>query len=126
MLLKDSYTLDAFALPLTPLKKGGTGIKVPLFKGDLGGSRYVQLHIKLVLAKSIYSTVPKFQVLNAIERLIWRSLIEKSAKSYTQKPVVIEYVIEKLKQQVLIKLINTKLFLFNKYLLIAKAPKLVS
>ncbi|MBD6615219.1 hypothetical protein FNW02_04975 [Komarekiella sp. 'clone 1'] len=25
--------------PLTPLKKGGTGIKVPLFKGDLEGSR---------------------------------------------------------------------------------------
>ncbi len=37
---------------LAPLNKGGTGktsIKVPLFKGDLGGSRYVQLHIKLVL-----------------------------------------------------------------------------
>jgi hypothetical protein len=25
--------------PLAPLKKGGTRIKVPLFKGDLGGSR---------------------------------------------------------------------------------------
>jgi hypothetical protein len=25
--------------PLAPLKKGGTGIKVPLFKGDLGGSK---------------------------------------------------------------------------------------
>jgi hypothetical protein len=37
---------------LAPLNKGGTGktsIKVPLIKGDLGGSRYVQLHIKLVL-----------------------------------------------------------------------------
>jgi hypothetical protein len=37
--------------PLAPLNKGGTGktsIKVPLYKGDLGGSRYVQLHIKLV------------------------------------------------------------------------------
>jgi hypothetical protein len=36
---------------LAPLNKGGTGktsIKVPLKKGDLGGSRYVQLHIKLV------------------------------------------------------------------------------
>jgi filamentous hemagglutinin family protein len=42
--------------PLTPLNKGGTGktsIKVPLNKGDLGGSRYVQLHIKLVLPLSI-------------------------------------------------------------------------
>ncbi|QFZ11844.1 hypothetical protein EH233_07290 [Anabaena sp. YBS01] len=38
--------------PLAPLQKGGTGkthIKVPLKKGDLGGSKYVQLHIKLVL-----------------------------------------------------------------------------
>ncbi|OYD92855.1 hypothetical protein CDG76_19220 [Nostoc sp. 'Peltigera membranacea cyanobiont' 210A] len=26
--------------PLAPLKKGGTRIKVPLFKGDLGGSIY--------------------------------------------------------------------------------------
>jgi hypothetical protein len=32
-------TLDTFRSPLTPLKKGGTGVKVPLFKGDLGGSR---------------------------------------------------------------------------------------
>ena len=24
--------------PLTPLEKGGTGLLVPLFKGDLGGS----------------------------------------------------------------------------------------
>jgi hypothetical protein len=24
--------------PLTPLKKGGIRVKVPLFKGDLGGS----------------------------------------------------------------------------------------
>ncbi|MEH2091790.1 NB-ARC domain-containing protein [Nostoc sp.] len=75
------------------------------------------------LAKSICPTVPKFKLLNAIERLIWRSLIEKSAKSYIQKPVAIEYVIEKLKQQVLIELINIKLFLFNKYLLIAKSTK---
>jgi hypothetical protein len=34
--------------PLAPLKKGGKRVKVPLFKGDLGGSRSVQLNIKLV------------------------------------------------------------------------------
>jgi uncharacterized membrane protein YdjX (TVP38/TMEM64 family) len=54
--------------PLAPLKKGGKRIKVPLKKGshcvgrvsrlvasgvDLGGSGYVQLHIKLVLAITI-------------------------------------------------------------------------
>jgi hypothetical protein len=27
--------------PLAPLQKGGTGVKVPLIKGDLGGSRAV-------------------------------------------------------------------------------------
>jgi hypothetical protein len=30
-------------IPLAPLKKGGTGIKVPLFKGDLGGSLTVAI-----------------------------------------------------------------------------------
>jgi len=26
---------------ITPLKKGGNGIKVPLFKGDLGGAKSI-------------------------------------------------------------------------------------
>jgi hypothetical protein len=34
-----AVTLGTLRSPLTPLKKGGTGIKVPLSKGDLGGSR---------------------------------------------------------------------------------------
>ncbi|MEH2249352.1 type I restriction endonuclease subunit R [Nostoc sp.] len=48
----DKYCPTAFRSPLTPLfkggtgvkaslKKGGTGVKVPLFKGDLGGSNEV-------------------------------------------------------------------------------------
>ena len=32
-------TLSTCRSPLTPLKKGETGLKVPLFKGDLGGSK---------------------------------------------------------------------------------------
>jgi hypothetical protein len=42
---------------LAPLNKGGTGktsIKAPNLSGDLGGSRYVQLYIKLVLAIRIH------------------------------------------------------------------------
>jgi hypothetical protein len=31
-------TLGTFRSPLTPLEKGGTRIKVSLFKGDLEGS----------------------------------------------------------------------------------------
>jgi hypothetical protein len=34
-----AVTLGTFRSPLTPLKKGGTGIKVSLFKGDLEGSK---------------------------------------------------------------------------------------
>jgi hypothetical protein len=30
-------------IPLAPVKKGGAGIKVPLFKGDLGGSPIVAM-----------------------------------------------------------------------------------
>ncbi len=32
-------TLGTFRSPITPLKKGGTVIKVSLFKGDLEGSK---------------------------------------------------------------------------------------
>ena len=39
-----SSCLTAFRSPLTPLYKGGTRIKVPLFKGDLGGSDYLCVH----------------------------------------------------------------------------------
>ncbi len=34
-----AVTLGTFRSPLTPLKKGGTGITVSLFKGDLEGSK---------------------------------------------------------------------------------------
>ncbi len=39
-----SSCLTAFRSPLTPLEKGGIGIKVPLFKGDLGGSDHLCVH----------------------------------------------------------------------------------
>jgi hypothetical protein len=58
--------------PLAPLNKGGTGktsIKVPLYKGDLGGSRYVQLHIKLVLSAI---AIPKKNLTLTLEVLIFR------------------------------------------------------
>jgi hypothetical protein len=41
-----AVALDTFRSPLTPLKKGGTGVKVPLFKGSqcgLGGFPHEQL-----------------------------------------------------------------------------------
>ncbi|MTJ19079.1 hypothetical protein FJR06_20710 [Dolichospermum sp. UHCC 0352] len=34
--------LGTYRSPLTPLVKGGTRVKVPLFKGDLGGSKNIR------------------------------------------------------------------------------------
>lgn len=75
------------------------------------------------LAKNIWPTVPKYQLFNAVERLIGRSLIDKQAKGYTLKLLLREYLREKLKQQILIELINTKFSLFNKYLLFIEKSK---
>ena len=60
------------------------------------------------LAEDINPVVSKANLLEALESLIWRSLIEqaasplieKQAGSYTQQPVVMEYVTERLVEQV--------------------------
>ncbi|MBG1261608.1 hypothetical protein F8S20_22145 [Nostoc sp. BAE] len=46
--------LDTFRSPLTLLKKGGTGVKVPLFKGDLGGSKTFDTSSKGLPSKKIF------------------------------------------------------------------------
>jgi hypothetical protein len=40
-LVGDALTLHS--IPPTPLKKGGEDLKVPLFKGDLGGSKVLSI-----------------------------------------------------------------------------------
>ena len=52
------------------------------------------------LAADIVPTVSKPKLLEALESLRWRSLIEKQSGSYTQQPVVMEYVTERLIEQV--------------------------
>ena len=42
-----SSCLTAFLSPLTPLEKGGKLLKVPLKKGDLGGSDHLCVHRSL-------------------------------------------------------------------------------
>ncbi len=48
------------------------------------------------LAADIVPAVSKPKLLEALESLRWRSLIEKQAGSYTQQPVVMEYIIDHL------------------------------
>ena len=52
------------------------------------------------LTEDIVPTVSKGNLLEALESLIWRSLIERQAGSYTQQPVVMEYVTDRLIEQV--------------------------
>ncbi len=52
------------------------------------------------LAADIIPAVSKPKLLEALESLRWRSLIEKQPGSYTQQPVVMEYVTERLIEQV--------------------------
>ncbi|XHR83537.1 MAG: NB-ARC domain-containing protein [Gloeotrichia echinulata GP01] len=75
------------------------------------------------LAKYLVSNIFRSQLLQGLESLIWRSLIEKKAGGYTQQPIVMDYITEKLHQQILIELINKKFCLFNRYALIIKTAK---
>ncbi|KYC37284.1 hypothetical protein WA1_47575 [Scytonema hofmannii PCC 7110] len=52
------------------------------------------------LHEDIVPTISRAELLEALESLNWRSLIEKQSSSYTQQPVVMEYVTERLIKQV--------------------------
>ncbi len=52
------------------------------------------------LADDIFPLVSKANILEALESLSWRSLIERQAGSYTQQPVVMEYVSDRIIDQV--------------------------
>ncbi len=52
------------------------------------------------LSEDLVPKVSKANLLEALESLIWRSLIEKQAGSYTQQPVVMEYVTDRSISQV--------------------------
>ncbi len=77
------------------------------------------------LTEDIIPAVAKAKLLEALESLIWRSLIEKQAGSYTQQPVVMEYVTEHLIEQVTCEIIqaNSSLPLFHSYALIKATTK---
>ena len=56
------------------------------------------------LQDDLISTAPKAQLLDAIGSLRRRSLTEKNADSYTQQPVVMEYVTDRLVEQISLEL----------------------
>ena len=68
-------------------------------------------------------TVSKSSLLEVLESLSWRSLIETRSGSYTQQPVVMEYVTERLIEQILAELQSDELSLFLHYALIKTTVK---
>ncbi len=75
------------------------------------------------LAEDIIPTISKVKLIEALESLTWRSLIEKQAGKYTQQPVVMEYVTERLIEQVSAELKTAELNLFNTYALMKTTVK---
>ncbi|HEY9640725.1 MAG TPA: NB-ARC domain-containing protein, partial [Coleofasciculaceae cyanobacterium] len=69
------------------------------------------------LQDDIMPAVSKGKLLETLESLNWRSLIEKQLGSYTQQPVVMEYVTERLTEQITTELNTTELNLFTSYAL---------
>jgi hypothetical protein len=70
------------------------------------------------LSTDIVPTVAKAGLLESLESLTWRNLIEKRSSHYTQQPVVMEYITEHLIHQIVMELVTQKLSLFKRYALI--------
>lgn len=75
------------------------------------------------LLEDIIPAVSRSSLLEALESLSWRNLIEKRAGSYTQQPVVMEYVTERLIEIIATELITQRLNFFCRYALIKTTVK---
>jgi WD40 repeat protein len=64
------------------------------------------------LQDDIIPTVSNAQLLEALEGLTWRSLVEKQSGFYTQQPVVMEYVTDRLIEGMIAELKTQELDLF--------------
>lgn len=75
------------------------------------------------LRKDLLSSVSTMDVIESLESLRRRSLIEKSSGGFTQQPVVMEYIIEQLIEQVLTEINQEEIAIFNRYALIKSQSK---
>lgn len=75
------------------------------------------------LVEDLITPIPRANFLEALESLSWRSLIEKRAGKYTQQPVVMEYMTDRLVAAIAAELASSKLQLFVNYALIKTTVK---
>lgn len=66
------------------------------------------------LVEDVVPKVPRSKVLETLESLSWRSLLEKQLGRYTQQPVVMEYVTDQLVETIAAELVSLQFVLFNK------------
>ncbi len=77
----------------------------------------------LELEGDIIPAVSRANLLESLESLTWRCLIEKSRLGFTQQPVVMEYVTDQLIEQVSEEIVTAKVNLLNSYALIKASAK---
>lgn len=70
------------------------------------------------LQSDIVPPISRSQLLEILESLTWRSLIENRATDYTQQPVIMEYVIKEVIDQFAQEVITGKLVQFTRYALV--------
>ncbi|MEC4811681.1 MAG: NB-ARC domain-containing protein [Scytonema sp. PMC 1069.18] len=75
------------------------------------------------LQEDIVSPVPPQKLLEALESLVRRSLVEKSAATFTLQPVVMEYVTQRLIEQVCREIETQRVDLFRCHALIKATAK---
>ncbi|MEL7036320.1 MAG: NB-ARC domain-containing protein [Cyanobacteria bacterium J06592_8] len=75
------------------------------------------------IKQALVTTVSQRDLLEALQSLQQRSLIEKQSAQLTQQPVVMEYIIAKLIEQVVQELITGELHLFETHALIEATTK---
>ncbi|MGD2182528.1 NB-ARC domain-containing protein [Lusitaniella coriacea] len=75
------------------------------------------------LAGDLVPSIPTAHLLEALESLCWRSLIEAQFGRYTQQPVVMEYVTDRLIEQIAQEILQEQIALLNCYALLKAQGK---
>jgi WD40 repeat protein len=75
------------------------------------------------LYEDIVPTASKAKLLESLESLSWRSLIEKRSRQYMQQPVIMEYIAEQLIEKIAAELQTCDLNLFVRHALLKTTQK---
>ncbi|HEY9695857.1 MAG TPA: NB-ARC domain-containing protein [Trichocoleus sp.] len=75
------------------------------------------------LQQDVAPRIPPRSLLEALESLQLRSLIEKKSVTFTEQPVVMEYVTDRLIEQITSEIISGKINLFNSHALLKAQTK---